>query len=55
LNNVQISISGFRSYHPDLVIMVYGDGHTQKLQENTDPRVLAGLSTYAGRELTMSK
>lgn len=55
LSHVQISVSGFRSYHPDLVIMVYGDGHTQKLQENTDPRVLAGLSTFAGKELTMPK
>lgn len=50
LSNVQISVAGFRSYHPELIIACYGDTHTGKISQQVDARTLVMLTTFAGRE-----
>lgn len=50
LQNVQISVSGFRSYHPDIVIMCYGDTRASKTSQQVDARTLVAMTTFAGGE-----
>lgn len=45
-----ISVGGFRSYHPELVLVVMGDASVQKLNEQVDPRILVGMTTFNGGE-----
>ena len=41
---------GIRSTHPGVVNMVFGDGHTDSISKDIDPRVLRALITVAGGE-----
>lgn len=50
LYGASISVGGFRSYHPDLVLVVMGDASVQKLNEQVDPRILVGMTTFNGGE-----
>ena len=50
LGGLAISIGGFRSYHPELVLVVLGDASVQKLNEGVDPRVLVSMTTFNGGE-----
>lgn len=50
LGGLQASIGGFRSYHPELVLVVMGDASVQKLNEQVDPRILVGMTTFNGGE-----
>lgn len=50
LYGASISVGGFRSYHPELVLVVMGDASVQKLNEQVDPRVLVGMTTFNGGE-----
>lgn len=52
LDHLKISVSGFRNYHPGLVVLGYGDTHVSKVNEDMDPRVLVALTPFAGREAT---
>jgi hypothetical protein len=45
-----VSVGGFRSYHPELVFVVLGDASVQKLSESIDPRVLVAKTTFQGGE-----
>lgn len=46
-----ISVSGFRSYHPEIVLVVLGDTSVQKLSQQTDPRIFVGMTTFQGGEI----
>ncbi|MBX9653060.1 DUF1559 domain-containing protein [bacterium] len=50
LYGASISVGGFRSYHPELVLVVMGDASVQKLNEQVDPRILVGMTTFNGGE-----
>jgi prepilin-type N-terminal cleavage/methylation domain-containing protein len=49
--NLQVSVAGFRSYHPELILCAMGDASVQKIGEQVDPRVWVGRSTFAGGEV----
>ena len=38
------------SYHPGAIIAVFGDGHTQTIQQNIDYAIWAAINTKAGQE-----
>jgi prepilin-type N-terminal cleavage/methylation domain-containing protein len=46
----QISVAGFRSYHPELILIAMGDASVQKVGEQVDPRIWVSMSTFAGGE-----
>jgi len=50
LYGASVSVGGFRSYHPELVLVVMGDASVQKLNEQIDPRILVGMTTFNGGE-----
>ncbi len=50
LSLMNISVAGFRSYHPELILVAMGDASVQKVGEQVDPRVWVGMSTFAGGE-----
>ncbi|MBY0587365.1 DUF1559 domain-containing protein [bacterium] len=47
----QISVAGFRSYHPELILISMGDASVQKVGEQVDPRIWVSMSTFAGGEV----
>jgi prepilin-type processing-associated H-X9-DG protein len=46
------STQGFRSYHTSMAQFLFGDGSVKSINENTDAKVLAAMSTVVGREPT---
>ncbi len=42
---------GISSHHPNVVMAVYADGHTQALTKNTPPEILRALFTIASGEM----
>ncbi len=47
---VTVSVAGFRSYHPELILIAMGDASVQKVGEQVDPRIWVSMSTFAGGE-----
>jgi prepilin-type processing-associated H-X9-DG protein len=41
---------GISSHHPNVVMALFADGHTQALTGNTPPEILRALFTIAGAE-----
>ncbi len=44
------SMQGFRSYHPQIAQVVWGDGSVRVLTQKMSPEVLVAASTFAGGE-----
>jgi prepilin-type N-terminal cleavage/methylation domain-containing protein len=52
---LSVSVAGFRSYHPELILIAMGDASVQKVGEQVDPRVWVSMSTFAGGEVFNSQ